>query len=440
MSHILQPGQHPDADQLNAFVEHGLPLHEQQQTLAHLANCAECRAIVYLAQPASPGDSTQLRPIAERKPWFSGWNLAWPAAAALACLIMFTVHLHNTGRGKREAASITIGYLQPPPRLITPYPAQGVPPEPASIQVQESLAAVAPSSHVLDAKAATNAINVDKIPQRRSLNGLSRSPNSPAIAKPEVGAASPSLLDQQSIRGAISATSFQPANSSPTPSPIAGSLRAKPSPQAETNISNSARMQLRDASAAPQRIPSVVAVRPAFGQQLQAARAPSLTVSPSVAPASAGQTTVVTEAVSIEPESIASSRVIAGAATGRSEPGRPSMLQEQLLLPSHLPALSTISNARHKLAIDTVGALFRSEDAGVTWQPVPPQWTGRAVKVSLALSPNKQMAARDTRPVTPPPAAAKSAVAVPVQPAGFELTTDTGDFWISADGQVWRRR
>src|ERR1017187_6270439 len=187
MSHILQPGQHPDADQLNAFVEHGLPLHEQQQTLAHLANCAECRAIVYLAQPASLEESTQLRPIAERKPWFSGWNLAWPAAAALACLIMFTVHLHNTGRGKREAASITIGYLQPPPRLITPYPAQGVPPEPASIQVQEPLAAVAPSSHVLDAKAARNAINVDMFPRERSLNGLSQTPNAPAIAKADPG-------------------------------------------------------------------------------------------------------------------------------------------------------------------------------------------------------------------------------------------------------------
>ncbi len=51
MSELLQAGQHPDADQLNAFVEHTLPAHEQQQTLAHLAVCPACRQIVALSLP-----------------------------------------------------------------------------------------------------------------------------------------------------------------------------------------------------------------------------------------------------------------------------------------------------------------------------------------------------------------------------------------------------
>ena len=56
MSEILQAGQHPDADQLNAFVEHTLPAHEQQQTLAHLAICPACRQIVALSLP--PADES----------------------------------------------------------------------------------------------------------------------------------------------------------------------------------------------------------------------------------------------------------------------------------------------------------------------------------------------------------------------------------------------
>ena len=58
MSELFQAGQHPDADQLNAFVEHTLPAHEQQQTLAHLALCPHCRQIVALSLP--PGDESPI--------------------------------------------------------------------------------------------------------------------------------------------------------------------------------------------------------------------------------------------------------------------------------------------------------------------------------------------------------------------------------------------
>ena len=51
MSDLTQFGQHPDADQLTAFVEHALPPHEREQTLAHLATCEHCRAVVALSLP-----------------------------------------------------------------------------------------------------------------------------------------------------------------------------------------------------------------------------------------------------------------------------------------------------------------------------------------------------------------------------------------------------
>jgi photosystem II stability/assembly factor-like uncharacterized protein len=115
------------------------------------------------------------------------------------------------------------------------------------------------------------------------------------------------------------------------------------------------------------------------------------------------------------------------------------MAKKQPTLPSHLPALSTSSNARQELAIDTAGALFRSEDAGVTWRPVSVQWTGRAVKITLVSSPNQRLLAKDTSPAAASSAAAKPSATAPA-PAIFELTNDAGELWTSTDGQVWKHK
>src|ERR1700679_2467920 len=128
MSAILQSGQHPDADQLSAFVEDSLPLHEHQATLAHLATCADCRAIVYLAETAAIDQSVQPKPVVARKPWLSGWNLAWPAAAAVACLIFLILPLRNINK----ARPVTTARLQPasPPLVSPPQVASVLEPQP----------------------------------------------------------------------------------------------------------------------------------------------------------------------------------------------------------------------------------------------------------------------------------------------------------------------
>jgi hypothetical protein len=93
MSEILQAGQHPDADQLSAFVEHTLPAHEQQQTLAHLANCPACRQIVALSLP--PADETPVLQPAVRHRWFPRWHLAWAGIPAFAALILVILFVRN---------------------------------------------------------------------------------------------------------------------------------------------------------------------------------------------------------------------------------------------------------------------------------------------------------------------------------------------------------
>lgn len=81
--------EHLDPDQINAFAEGVLPEHERLLAMAHLAECPQCRDVVFLAQEAlaaeSPAASVPAAP--ERatfwKRWFGPLPLA--GAAALAC-------------------------------------------------------------------------------------------------------------------------------------------------------------------------------------------------------------------------------------------------------------------------------------------------------------------------------------------------------------------
>ena len=56
MSEELHPGLHPDADALNAFLEGALPEHKRAECLTHLADCALCREVVFLAREAAESE------------------------------------------------------------------------------------------------------------------------------------------------------------------------------------------------------------------------------------------------------------------------------------------------------------------------------------------------------------------------------------------------
>jgi hypothetical protein len=110
-------------------------------------------------------------------------------------------------------------------------------------------------------------------------------------------------------------------------------------------------------------------------------------------------------------------------------------------LPSKRFAASSISNGLETLAVDSAGDLFLSKDAGKSWQRVAHQWTGKAVRVSLA-SPSSV-----TQPVPRKALSAGATASTKLEPAtpaavppgvGFELTTDAGAIWSSPDGLVWK--
>src|SRR5262244_2495431 len=95
-----KPGEHPDADLLSAFAEQALGKKERLRVLKHLAQCRECREIVFVAQPEAAETQDLFRlvtPFSLRSP-----ILRW-GALAVCVAVVATV----TTRQQKPEASLT---------------------------------------------------------------------------------------------------------------------------------------------------------------------------------------------------------------------------------------------------------------------------------------------------------------------------------------------
>jgi hypothetical protein len=96
-------GPHPDADTLASFVENALGRPERQQTLAHLAECSDCREILYLAQP----DLVATQPAVVYRPnRVTHFALRWGAVAASLVIVAGGLFItrHELFVSKQKAA------------------------------------------------------------------------------------------------------------------------------------------------------------------------------------------------------------------------------------------------------------------------------------------------------------------------------------------------
>jgi hypothetical protein len=101
---------HPDADLLTAFVERSLADSERARMLEHLALCADCRAIVTFALPATEAVTLPLPSAPALKRWFNWPVLRWGVVAAgiLAVVSIGMVqHRQRQFQLKRETLAST---------------------------------------------------------------------------------------------------------------------------------------------------------------------------------------------------------------------------------------------------------------------------------------------------------------------------------------------
>jgi hypothetical protein len=106
-------------------------------------------------------------------------------------------------------------------------------------------------------------------------------------------------------------------------------------------------------------------------------------------------------------------------------------------LPSGLASVFIASGGHFLLAIDKTGALFLSEDRGVTWERITTQWTGRAVAVRRrARDHGAPQAAPSAQNGTMGGSSADTGPA-PSPAIFFELSNDKNQTWVSTDGRTW---
>jgi hypothetical protein len=404
MNPVTQFDLHPDAENLNAFVEHVLPEAEQAQVLKHLADCSRCREVVYLAQESATAEGAQAAPAVANAPtarapraWFAGWRIAWVPAAVFAALVTMAVWVHFRQAPVADVAKVlTRGEgetgKQVPPQLgqVTP---ESMPVHSATALPQEKRS-----------KSAQSSLRV------REFSGLAV----PRAAAPTgAGGALPSTsgrnfaqlqpLAQQQV--SITPSRFQAP--SPGPSPPQQQQQQQVQQQAAGTVAGAS----SDAKALPEAMKSASQSAPV-----------NQTVS------------VSAEAVQVETEPVSSAQL----ETLPLPVAEAKAVQKKAVrVPSGLPVISTVAAQNRLLAIDAGGMLFLSEDAGKTWQSVAPQWTGHAMRVRVAPAVHSYDALVPQAGVGGAP---ERSVAKTPAPVVFEVENDSRQVWVSVDGKTWKAK
>jgi Carboxypeptidase regulatory-like domain/Putative zinc-finger len=407
MSEHQHPGLHPDADSLNAFIEGVLPEHERLECMAHLADCARCREIVYLAQePVAPAPiPASAEPVSFWKRWFTKvWFAPIPVlAAAVVCVLLVSIGVYRLIRSERVEPALTAvatAPIEPPASLSEPLK------EPPAPRAAKSIATRGPAIIQDAAPAAAPVATAPRVV-----------PVSPAVLLPPppttiAGAqfAQPQNPVPQIATSGIAGTVTDPAGGA-VPGAVVTVRPVTGAPNIDTRTDNNG--QFNFAGLPPGQY-ELQFISPGFKQarkqidlqpQLVARADSRLEVG------AANETvTVSSEASLLKTESGELSHTVV--TTGVSAlPLLPPNARTGLLaeLPGRLPPSTTASKDKLMLKTDPAGTLFFSKNGGKSWKAVKPLWRGKVVRVESA---------RDSGAV-------------------FQLTTDSGSVWLSRDGAHW---
>jgi Carboxypeptidase regulatory-like domain/Putative zinc-finger len=434
MSERLQAGQHPDADQLNAFVEHTLPGHEQQETLAHLAICPDCRQIVALSLP--PGDqSPSLEPASVRHPWLPRWHPAWlgiPAFAAALILVIFFVRTEQSKVRQTPALSQMAAADKPaPPRTEIPPP--------------EALRSTAPpAQHAVQRRPVAPASQPTPLPQAKQgpaggvaggvmggiLGGIGAGPAqvpAPAFAAPSASAGGPSTaLAVDRVQAAFS-------RPSPLPSQLAiFSMAARGSQRLAIDTDHHVFFS-DDEGRNWKAVPSpwrghAVSVALSSAVPFGSARA-ALKVSshPAATTGSTLSGTITDPAGAVIPGATLTATNSSGALVGSATTDRNGQYRMEDLAPGRY-RIEAQATGFEKQSFVTEMTLSQQAVADATLRVGS---AAQTVAIEASPAPADTAGGRENQALKP---------AVGQTMSRFELTTDEGEHWTSSDGQSWIRR
>jgi hypothetical protein len=409
MSEQLHPGLHPDPDALNAFIEGVLPEHERVECLAHLAECTQCREVVFLAGRGAEIEKAAAVSKAQAPFWrklFRPVPVLAVACAAITVVISFELfqRIQSAEREPQVTASVKLPVEKAP---VETTPAAKADQEK---QAPPPIAAVAPPAPPPQAVARVDAIQP-----------LPAAP--PAIANARIPAPSPSPAPAPSLAatGAAAGAGVTGTVTDPAGAVIPGAqieLKNEGTGATYSSTSN-AQGQFSIAGLAPGRY-DFSATSNGFKKFVR----PGVTVQPQEmarldSRLDVGATTdtvsVNSEAPVLKTESGELSHSLAQAPASElplltsTRANARAMINASpaYRLPDQSAPVSAAAKDKLVVAADAAGSLFFSDNQGKSWKHIKGKWKGKAVRVMVSAN------------------------------AAFELTTDPASTWVSADGRHW---
>jgi hypothetical protein len=438
MSEHLNPGAHPDADSLNAFLEGVLPEHERLECLAHFAKCPSCREVVFLAQEPPPS-----LPAPDPVPAWRRWLVPVAVLSGAAACLVVAVSVYP-----RHAA-----IAPAPQQLASAQPRLQFPallPAPSELRPAK-IKRAAHKNPSVEALAPPVSPSGPIPPPRISHTMAQLSPPAPTPPPQSVNVNQPALGSDAAAAAPRASAGFARAGLNAGPlrlsiqhggnpvdslSEIAGSVtdptgaaitgatvtlnQVTGAPSGKARVDQNGEFTL---SAIPAGQYELHVAAPGFDSasgQIELQAQDLATVAPVLSVGSVAQTVEV---------SASAGAVIQAAPASRNSNSAPMALAPRIgalplntraaippnahPLPSKLPVITTAASGKLLLAADSAGALFYSANTGKSWKPVKPIWSGNVTQLAaLAESPGSGDV--------------------------FQLTTQSGSVWLSRDGLHWR--
>jgi hypothetical protein len=406
MNEELHPGLHPDPDALNAFVEGVLPEHERVGCLAHLAECAQCRDVVFLAWQAAEIEQMVVAAKAPAPFWRRLFRpMPVLAVACAAIFVVFSFELFRMIRSAERQPQVTVSATLP----LDKPPVETAPAATADQEKQEP----PPSAVVATPKPPPRTVaRLDAIQPLAA-------PPPPIVAGPPPP--SPALAPSIAATGAAAGAGVAGTITDPAGAVIPNAqVELKNEGTGATYSSTSdARGQFSIAGLAPGRYDFSATstgfkkfVRPGVNVQPQEmARLDSrLDVG-----ATSDTVTVNAEAPLLKTESgepshqvdLTSAPQLPLLSSTRANAPAISNASPAYRLPDQSAPVSVAAKDKLVVAADAAGSLFFSDNQGKSWKHIKGKWKGKAVRVVVSAN------------------------------TAFELTTDPASTWVSTDGRRW---
>lgn len=451
-----QLGGHLDADQLSMFVDGKASSHERERILKHLVQCQECRKVIFLMQGQAEPESTAS--IAKEKwPWRRWVMPLGLAGAVLASSLVWAVYVQT--HHAREIATLNAP-RQTPLAKRSEAPAANNPgsTREGDAERNEKAKSIAPSiparakglGVLEEEKSAGTSLAASQTAKKPTLRNQLASP----IEKPGANAADSAARTETANHPALAPPLEGPTEGKNTKDlgepvsakilpmlriehdrgPVDGSSEVNGRVTDQTGaVVRGAQISLRDAAGKVWQTTSrgdgsfsmagfppghydlrVTATGFQSSEQTMDLKSRDVAMLDSVLKVGASTETV---AVAAQPMVL------------NTESASVASIQVPDKLPSRLPATATARLGKRVLSLDEAGTLFISRNGGRSWKKVKPQWTGKVTRIEPA----------DGKPDQVPGEGKKETAEAETQPR-FELTTDKGAIWTSADGTHWHAR